>query len=709
MRVRFRWVACQLDILGNCFSLLHLRQTLTSLPKTLDDTYARILCNIDEQFNHCNRDILKILQWLTFSARPLRLEEVAEILAIDVDQTPRFDPERRWPEPRDILRICSSLITITMHSSDASVQDDLNEDSQDQDTYSVAESIDAQGPITYVRLAHFSVKEYLVSDRVRQGMASHYSIREIESHGILAEDCIAYLLQFDEPDPLTSESLALSPLAHYAAKFWVNHAKHAERGPIKSTTLLSFELLISDRVGFLNWIRIANPDYFGRWEKLDLGLEDLASPLYYASQAGLFEQVKMLIERRMDVNVPGGEYGNPLQVASHLGYKDVVQVLLDNGADVNIRGGRWINALQAASFQGHLDILQVLLENGADVNAEGDAYYGNALQAASLGEHEHIIPFLIESGANVNARGGYYGNALQAASYLGRDDRVQVLLDNGADVNAQGGFFGNALQAASYYGGAHDPVWWVGWRELEDVILQMSFEIVPDIHAKEKGVVQVLLDNGADINAQGGVFGSALQAASTTSEHTDVICLLIDSGADVNMQGGEYGSALVAACSTGSETAVKVLLDRNADVNVLGGNSRRNALQVASEKGYENIVMMLLDKGANVNTYAARSRRSALQLASRNGHQNVVKMLLDQGADVNGCNDKIWGSALQYASKRGHKNIMKMLVAKGAVIPSERGREFDPLAKSNGPDPEAIAAPRAHDTTSPTPERNEKV
>lgn len=611
MRVRFRWVACQLDILGNCFSVLHLRQALASLSKTLDDTYARILCTIDKQYNHCNRDILKILQWLTFSARPLRLEEVAEILAIDVDQTPRFDPERRWPEPRDILRMCSSLITLTRDSSDASVQDFLNEDSQGLDTYSVAESVDAQDPITYVRLAHFSVKEYLVSDRVPLGMASHYSIREIESHGVLAEDCIAYLLQFDEPDPLTSESLALSPLAHYAAKFWVTHAKHAERGPIKSTTLLSFELLMSDRGGFLNWIRIANPDFFGRGEELNLGLKDLASPLYYASQAGLFEQVKLLIDRGMDVNVPGGKYGNALQVASYLGYKDVVQFLLDNGADVNIRGGRWINALQAASVQEHFDILQVLLKNGADVNAEGNAYYGNALQTAS---------------------------------YLGRGDMVQLLLDNGADINAQGGHFGNALQAASI-----------------------------------------------------------------TSEKTDVICLLIDNGADVNMQGRQYDSALIAACSTGSETAVKVLLDRNADVNVLGGNSQQNALQVASEEGYENIVRMLLDKGANFDTQAGRSGRGALQLASMNGHENVVKMLLDQGADVNGCDDKIWGSALQLASKMGHENIMKMLVAKGAVIPKEESKlperegEFDPLAKSNGRDPEAIAAPPAHDTISSTP------
>ena len=40
---------------------------------TLDDTYARILCNIPEK-----RSIhaLKILQWLAYSARPLQIEEI---------------------------------------------------------------------------------------------------------------------------------------------------------------------------------------------------------------------------------------------------------------------------------------------------------------------------------------------------------------------------------------------------------------------------------------------------------------------------------------------------------------------------------------------------------------------------------------------------------------------------------------------------------
>ncbi len=97
--IRFRWVACQLDSLRSCLNVHELRKRLASLSKDLDETYARILFNIEENYR---RDALKILQWLMYSARPLRLEEVVEVVVIDVDESPRFDPEKRYSESRDI-------------------------------------------------------------------------------------------------------------------------------------------------------------------------------------------------------------------------------------------------------------------------------------------------------------------------------------------------------------------------------------------------------------------------------------------------------------------------------------------------------------------------------------------------------------------------------------------------------------------------------
>ena len=58
-----------------------LRKSLATLPQTLDQTYDRILTAISEQ--DCDF-AMRILQWLTFSARPMLVEEIAEVVAIDV-------------------------------------------------------------------------------------------------------------------------------------------------------------------------------------------------------------------------------------------------------------------------------------------------------------------------------------------------------------------------------------------------------------------------------------------------------------------------------------------------------------------------------------------------------------------------------------------------------------------------------------------------
>ena len=52
-----------------------LRKSLATLPRTLDQTYDRILIAIGEEYSEY---AMRILQWLTFSARPLSVEEVAE-------------------------------------------------------------------------------------------------------------------------------------------------------------------------------------------------------------------------------------------------------------------------------------------------------------------------------------------------------------------------------------------------------------------------------------------------------------------------------------------------------------------------------------------------------------------------------------------------------------------------------------------------------
>jgi len=168
-----------------------LRRALASLSKTLDETYTRIPGSIDEDHY---KYAFKILQWLTYSARPIRPEEVAETAAIDVEGSPRFDPENRLLEPLDILTICASLISFD-HQTDKGERKII------------------------VRLAHFLVKEYLVSERMRQSTAKQYSVREINANISIYSDCLVYLTDANGSRLSNAELPIEYPLARYAMRY----------------------------------------------------------------------------------------------------------------------------------------------------------------------------------------------------------------------------------------------------------------------------------------------------------------------------------------------------------------------------------------------------------------------------------------------------------------------------------------------------------
>ncbi|KAF8483148.1 ankyrin repeat-containing domain protein, partial [Gautieria morchelliformis] len=61
--------------------------------------------------------------------------------------------------------------------------------------------------------------------------------------------------------------------------------------------------------------------------------------------------------------------------------------------------------------------------------------------------------------------------------------------------------------------------------------------------------------------------GSLLQEASSEG-HTRLVRLLLEHGADPNAVGGQYTSALRAASLGGHLEIVRLLLERGADVNI---------------------------------------------------------------------------------------------------------------------------------------------
>lgn len=138
--------------------------------------------------------------------------------------------------------------------------------------------------------------------------------------------------------------------------------------------------------------------------------------------------------------------------------------------------------------------------------------------------------------------------------------------------------------------------------------------------------VRYLLDNSVDVNAQGGRYGTALQAASYHQANMLILQHLLDHGANVNAQGGKYGTALQAASRIGNIHNVLFLLGKGAEVNAQGGEYG-TALQAASRHGHLDIVECLLAFHAKVYTHGGRYG-NALQAASRGGHHEIFELLL---------------------------------------------------------------------------------
>ncbi len=614
-----------------------LRKALKSLPKTLDDTYVRILCTIKaEYYSHA----FKILQWLVFSVRPLSIQEAAEILAIDEEAERGFDPEYRLEDPRDILTICSSLVTIAI------AKNDHNEDYEE------------------LRLAHYSVKEYLISDRVSHGPASKYDIA-IEPDKSIAQICLLYLLYFSEPSLSTYDMHERFPLLGYAVENWTLHARKAE-SYTKEVAQLSMELLQSEKHAFINWLSL-HPHRYPPGGFVE-------APLINAALEGLYQSTKILVDTGADVNAVEGNHDTALVVASSRGHYAIVELLIDAGADVNVMGAYHSTALLVASFHGHYTIVELLIGAGADVNAgEADR---SALVEASFYGHTAIVQLLINAGADVNA-GEADRPALVAASSRGHTAIVQLLIDAGADVNT-GGADRATLVEASRRG--HDQV------DEGAIYAGTDTALIKATLNGHDPIVERLLKAGARIDTI-GVRGPALRMAAIKG-HGRVVEQLLKAGAQVNMK-TTYGSAIKVAAEEGHLGILEQLLEAGADVNADEATSLNaltaTTLEAAVMNGQFQIVERLLEAGAEVNrnmeTYS-RTRR----------YQYYIQRLLEAGAEGSPAeppSDVVYSDALHMAAKVKAYDVVLLLLKRGAKV-DKRLWHDDPRSKLPRSTPERV-------------------
>ncbi|QMW44579.1 hypothetical protein G4B11_007999 [Aspergillus flavus] len=300
---RFRWADLQIKRLEKCKKRDQITESLETIPKTLEETYQRILHDIPEDEKE---DARSILTWLSFSLEPLRLETVAAVVG--------------FPHPEDVVETCTTYL-VTVSPSNGTI-----------------------------KLAHFSVKEFLVvSESIHW-----YQLTKNGGHMDIANRALNDML--DKTEVLTEEAVHDLPLLKYAAAHWSGHFSELTDFGAKFRDLENkIHRLFEERIVYLNWRRVARDNF--RLSSWNIWGDVLEPAIYLACEMGMQSVVERLLSQGANPCTQS-QGKSTVTVAAQNGHHTIVQQLLGNIE---------ISAEIASEFASYIDLDNVPHEEVEDL------------------------------------------------------------------------------------------------------------------------------------------------------------------------------------------------------------------------------------------------------------------------------------------------------------------------------------------------------
>ena len=504
---------CQFDVLCSCISDKKIHDCLDRVPAGLDETYIRILTRLRTDHSDDVDMLRKMFLWLVHSLRPLRLIELAEAITLDQSQD-RMDFSAIVTDPADVLRFSGGLVTIS-------------------------------GNGNIVGLAHFSIKEFLLSDRIQRSSVREFYAGASEVRLDLTRICLNYLMMNDfrggqcySTKQLVSRTSTYCFLS-YSADYWVEHyhSLPAVYCDVLHDILLKFFTAPDYAQNMLAWQQV-EIIWEPHLEESEITFISADSPIFNAAHYGMTGLVESMCQLGYDVNEKSSHsHQYPIVTAGYHNKNgpSMIASLIAAGANINARDFHGNSA-----FNGLLDqsdswgFLQDLIRQGLEVK--------NMLNviARHPSDPTQMVDFLLDNGADIDHLGNkqdpdhLFGSAIQQACWKGNLKVMRLLLDRGAKKDLGSHYLGTPLHAAIL--GKHDDI------------------------------VSLLFERGVDVNMGGGVLGSPLQAAAWNGDQS-LVQKLLQIGSDVNNDGGYYGSALIAAVAQRNAEVIELLFNHDVDVN----------------------------------------------------------------------------------------------------------------------------------------------
>lgn len=328
---RFLWVRFQLYDIEEALTPEAVLTTLAHLPKTLTETYHRIIEKTADSPGGSNKlaTMSKMFCWLSIARRPLRLEELEEAVALDVsdthlhaDRVPRNAGER-------LVAACSNLavhnveddtVVFAHHtvkqylcsstSSNTSVYVNLSEAEDDIGDICLAylSFSDFETQVTKAE-PKFTMKQTIVDDMIWRSIPFGSRLRSVASTltswrrstgSNFSYDVVLAIPNMAGP---SSKLISKYTLLEYIVEFWVSHTAHFRPGPPgdEGTPGLSLSWSKFKRVALLRQL----PFEFRPWNSLQhrQNFDTYFSLILETADRGVRQYSRTLREKEMSLSM----------------------------------------------------------------------------------------------------------------------------------------------------------------------------------------------------------------------------------------------------------------------------------------------------------------------------------------------------------------------------------------------------------------------
>lgn len=584
----------------------------------------------------------RALLWLAFSNRVLQVGELAEAMVLDPDSADGFDVEDRLHKPYgDVLEILGSLVTILPHNIHENENvDDINK---------------------MIKLAHFSVKEYILS---QQNESPIIRIPVATAQVFCARTCLSYILHWNDSalKTLSIQDFHEFPFLEYACDSWFDHVQEI---PQRNREILNHQLedLFLTEETFWDCLDVCNPL---KSSSPFQGGTNCYSPLFYAASLGLNSIVAKLLDNNVDpAECLGPKSRTPLHMAVWGDMEGtVIQLLLDRSTILlEMENQHGETALQSAAMVNNHVAVSILLHYHANLDSGTSRNGITALMYAAARDHVEVLKLLINAGADMNIADNEGLSASSWGAWNGCGAAVRLLLDAGADSRSQERDGKMLLHRASESGSV----------EIAQVLLDLGANVLaldqegkPPLHyCRNIPMIDILLSHGANINSLDYNGRSCLHTAAERG-HAGVIRYLIEKGATVYVEDEfgqtplhaaipnegrrrlppyrtnrtyktvEYGNAIYELVSPSENAdAVEALVTQSPDIIDHQDLYSQTALHICANS---LVTEILIKNGASLDHQDERHMTPLIRAAEEQNLE-VLDVLLRYKSDVQLCDD----------------------------------------------------------------------